>query len=180
MIGLDVIVTDGVSERLESFGASAPRMLDKILRMSGSQYRAELKKKYLSGQMLARQSGDLVRSLYVGRAKGQKHVYIVGSKAVKSRQDFGGVAIARSDASRIKLANIFEHAGGYTIRPAARKALMFVAPDGTIVFTKRVTGRARPFMTASAQAFNWSAAFESSTTKTIHEECMRIGLEVTR
>jgi len=177
MIGLSVVVTDGVSDRLHAFGRAAPSMMDRILRMVGSQYRAELKKNYLSGQMLGRVSGDLVRSLYVGRAKGRKHVYVVGQKAIKSRQDFGGVAIRRSDSSRLKLANIYEHAGGYTIAPKEKKALMFVASDGTIVFTKRVVGRARPFMSASARAFNWTQAFARTTDRIVIDESGKIGLE---
>jgi len=176
MIGLSVVVTDGVSDRLHAFGRAAPSMMDRILRMVGSQYRAELKKNYLSGQMLGRSSGDLVRSLYVGRARGKKHVYIVGSKAIRSKQDFGGVAIRRSDASRIKLANIYEHGGGYSIAPKEKKALMFVAADGTIVFTKRVRGQSRPFMTASARAFNWTQAFSKTTDRIVIEETGKIGL----
>jgi len=180
MIGLEVVVTDGVSDRLAAFGSAAPRMLDTILRMVGSQYRAELKKKYLSGQMLGRNSGSLVRSLYVGRSRGKKHVYIVGNKAVRSKQDFGGVAIVRRDAASVKLANIYEHAGGYTIVPKNKKALMFVTSDGQIVFTKRVVGRSRPFMSASAQAFAWPSAFTKTTDRVVDEECKKIGLGVSK
>jgi len=177
MIGLSVVVTDGVTDKLERFGLDAPKHLDRILRMVGAQYRAELKKKYLSGQMLGRDSGNLVRSLYVGKARGKKHVYVVGSKSIKSRQDFGGVAIVRSESSSIKLANIYEHAGGYTIVPKTKKHLMFVTRDGNIVFTAKVSARSRPFMTTSARAFGWSQAFEKTTDRIITEEARKIGLE---
>jgi hypothetical protein len=179
MIVVEVIATDGVSGKLERFGRDAPKHLDKILRMVGSQYRAELKKKYLSGQMLGRVSGNLVRSLYVGPAKGKRHVYVVGQKATKSVQDFGGVSIVRREAVGIKLANIYEHAGGYTIVPKNKKCLMFVTKEGNIVFTKKVTGHARPFMTASAKAFNWPTAFEKTTDRIITEEARKLGLEAT-
>jgi len=180
MIGIEVRVTDGVTDRLECFGRDAPKHLDRILRMVGAQYRAELKKKYLSGQMLNKNSGNLVRSLYVGRARGARHAYVVGSKAVKSTQDFGGVAIVRRDSSSIKLANIYEHAGGYTIVPKNKKALMFVTRDGNIVFTKRVSGQARPFMSKSAGEFAWSSAFDKTTDRIVAEEARKIGLEVKR
>lgn len=179
MTGIDVIVTDGVTDKLERFGRDAPKHLDRILRMVGSQYRAELKKKYLSGQMLGRNSGNLVRSLYVGQARGRRHVYVVASKAVKSTQDFGGVAIVRRESGSMKLANIYEHSGGYTIVPKNKKCLMFVTKDGNIVFTKKVTGQSRPFMTASAKAFNWPGAFEKTTDRIITEEARRLGLEAT-
>jgi len=179
MTGIEVNITDGVTDKLERFGRAAPKHLDKILRIVGSQYRAELKKKYLSGQMLGRNSGNLVRSLYVGKQRGRDHVYIVGSKSVKSRQDFGGVAIVRRDAASLKLANIFEHAGGYTIVPKVKKALMFVTSDGNIVFTRKVTGQARPFMSASSRAFAWAQTFESTTSRVITEEARKLGLEAT-
>jgi hypothetical protein len=179
MTGLQVVVTDGVSDKLERFGRDAPKHLDRILRMVGSQYRAELKKKYLSGQMLHKNSGNLVRSLYVGKARGKKHVYIVGSKSTRSTQDFGGVSIVRKDAASLKLANIFEHAGGYTIVPKNKKVLMFVTRDGNIVFTRKVTGQSRPFMTASAKAFGWNKAFENTTSKIITEEARKLGLDAT-
>lgn len=177
MTGMEVIVTDGVTDRLERFGRDAPKHLDRILRMVGSQYRAELKKKYLSGQMLGKDSGNLVRSLYVGQARGRRHVYVVASKKTKSKQDFGGVAIVRSESASMKLANIYEHAGGYTIVPKNKKCLMFVTKDGNIVFTKKVTGRQRPFMSASSKAFGWSKAFENTTDRIITEEARKLGLE---
>jgi len=177
-MNLQVVVHGGVEAKLEQYALHAPKYLDRVLRLVGSQYRAMLKKNYLSGQMIGRQSGDLYRSIYVSKVKSKKHVYRVGSKAVKSKQDFGGVAIVRtSDATR--LANIYEHAGGYSIQPKTRKALMFVTPDGQIVFTKRVSGQARPFMSASSRAFNWSQAFSTATDKVVTDEFAKLGIKVT-
>jgi hypothetical protein len=179
MIYGEIIVTDGVTDRLERFGRDAPKHLDRILRMVGSQYRAELKKKYLSGQMLGKNTGNLVRSLYVGKSVGKKHVYIVGTKSRRYVQDFGGVAIVRKEAASLKLANIYEHAGGYTIVPKNKKCLMFVTKDGNIVFTKKVVGQARPFMSASSKSFDWSKAFENTTDRIITEEARKLWLEAT-
>jgi hypothetical protein len=129
--------------------------------------------------MLGKNTGNLVRSLYVGRARGRRHVYIVASKKVKSKQDFGGVSIVRSESESLRLANIYEHAGGYTIVPKNKKCLMFVTKDGNIVFTKKVVGQARPFMSASSKAFDWSKAFENTTDRIITEEAHKLGLEAT-
>lgn len=180
MIAAQIIIKDDVKDRLAEFGKQAPKLLDKILRMVGSQYRADLKKRYLSGQMLNRREGNLYRSLYVGQLRGQRHVYVVDSRAVTSRQDFGGVIIKRTYSGSIKLANIFEHSGGYTILPAKAKALVFVADDGKIVFTKRVQGRQRPFMSQSARDFRWNPAFEKTTDKVVEEAAKAVGLEVTK
>jgi hypothetical protein len=178
MIAMQITVTDGVTGPLRAFSATADKLLDTILRIVGYRYRADLKKNYLSGQMLNQVSGTLVRSLVVGRRKGVKHVYLVGSKAVRDKQDLGGVIIRRRDAGAIKLANIFEHAGGYVIEPKKAKALIIPTPAG-IFFSKRVEGRARPFMSESARAFRWDEAFEKTTDDVVTKEWKRLGLEVT-
>ncbi len=180
MMRTSIILEDGVKDKLRQFGSRFPKALDKVLYRVGTQYRAELKKKYLSGQMLGRRSGQLIKSLYVARAKGEKHCYVVGQKTITERQDFGGVVLVRSSSESLKLANIYEHSGGYTIVPKKAKALVFVAPDGKIVFTKRVQGRERPFMSTSAQRFNWVQAFEKTTDKIVAEEAKLSGMEVVR
>lgn len=175
MIAAQVVVHDGITQPLERFGAAAPKMLDLILKTAGYRYRAFLRKNYLSGQMLAQQTGQLAGSIVVGKKKGSAHVFLVGSKKIVSKQDFGGLVIRRSYGDGVKLSNIFEHAGGYTITPKTAKALVFSTPEG-LVFTKRVQGRERPFMSASAAAFNWGAAFDSSTEQVIARELKKLGL----
>jgi hypothetical protein len=180
MIAAQIIIKDDVKDRLDQFGKQAPKLLDKVLRMVGSQYRAELKKRYLSGQMLNRREGNLYRSIYVGQLRGHRHVYVVSSRKTTSSQNLGGVSIKRTDSGSIKLANIFEHSGGYTILPAKAKALVFVADDGKIVFTKRVQGSQRPFMSQSARDFRWDSAFQKTTDAVVLEAANFIGLEVER
>lgn len=176
MISIEVIIGDNVTEPLERFGKAMPAYLDKVLRLVGSQYRANLKKNYLAGQVIGRQSGDLVRSIYVGRARGRRHVYVVGQKAVVKRTNLGVVTVVRRSSDRVKLANIYEHPGGYVIEPKTAKVLVF-EKDGKIVFTKRVRGRDRPFMSASSRNFPWDTAFEKTTDEVVLEAMKEAGVE---
>jgi hypothetical protein len=166
MIGIQVNVVDGVSAPLERFGAKAGKMLDKILSIIGYRYRKHLRKNYLSGQMLSISTGALVKSLVVGRKRGAQHVYLVGSKPVKDRMDLGGVVIRRTDSSPVKLANIFEHQGGYVIEPKNKQALVIPIPGG-VVFRQRAEGKARPFMSESARSFDWNGAIQKTTDEVV-------------
>jgi len=174
MIVAQVKVTDGLTQPLERFGAAAPGMLDQVLRGGGYRYRAFLRKNYLRGQMLRQNFGDLIRSLYVGKKKGQKHFYLVGGRAVSVAKDSDGFKIY--DATPIRLANIFEHAGGYTIVPKKKKRLFAVTASGYWMFATKIQGRERPFMSASAEAFDWGSAFDAELEKALGKELSKAGL----
>lgn len=173
MIAVEVAVTGDLEQAFARFGnGHAYKLADKTIRLVGYRYRSYLKKEYLSGQMLGKRSGQLTDSMVVGRPKGygSRLVYLVGGKK-KVRKDGSNTAAA------IKLANIYEHAGGYVIEPKNARTLVFTAPDGSTVFTKRSQGRERPFMTASAKAFDWKGAFAKSEEDVIGKELKRLAKE---
>src|SRR3989339_1616176 len=161
MIAVQVVASGDLESDMARFSDHAPKLVDKVLRIVAYRYRKDLQTNYLSGQYLKQRTGNLKKSLVVGRKRGAKFVYLVGSKATKDKST--GLYSAQS----IKLANIFENPAGYTIKPKNAKALRFMAVDGSLVFTKEVKGRPRPFMTDSAKNFNWTAAFEKTTEEVI-------------
>lgn len=169
MIVTQVVIKDDITPALDQFGAQMPKLLDTVLRIVGYRYRAHIKKNYLSGQMLGIETGQTIQSLVVGKRRGAKHIYIVGSRKVTSRQDFGGVALRRTNTEGVKLANIFEHQGGYVIEPKKAKALIIPVASG-IYFAKRVEGRARPFMTQSAQTFSWGPTIEKTVLEVVEKQ----------
>lgn len=174
MIVAQVKVQDGLTEPLGRFGAGAPKLLDQILKIVGYRYRTYIKKNYLSGQMLAQSTGGLVQSLAVGKRRGVNHVYLVGSKPVIDRQNLGGVRVSRANLGVVKLANIYEHVGGYVIEPKTAKRLFVATPSG-IFFPLRVEGKERPFMSQSAATFGWAEAFDKTADEVIGKELKRLG-----
>jgi hypothetical protein len=166
MMEMEVHFKGNLEESLARFGDHVPKLADKVVRIVAYRYRKALKSEYLSGQYLEKRSGTLQKSLIVGRKRGEKLVYLVGSKRVHGK----GVATA-------KLSNIYEHAGGYTIEPKDKKALVFQAADGSYVFTKRVQGKEKPFMTDSTRSFPWIATFEQATEEVIIKEMKKLEQE---
>jgi hypothetical protein len=167
MILTEVRVTDGLTQPLEQFGERAPKMLDTILKITGYRYRKYINKDYLSGQMLSRRTGSLAASTIVGKKKGGGHIYLVGQKS-KGYASRGAVVVT-------KLANIYEHSGGYVIEPKKAKCLVFQGPDG-LVFVKRVEGKARPFMSQSASSFPWADTFNRTSDDVIAKELKKLGM----
>jgi hypothetical protein len=183
MIAGEIIVNEGpIVAALERFGANAPKALDKVLKVTGYRYRAFVRKSYLSGQMLNAETGQLRDSIIVARKRGRTHSFIIGGRKKVDKQDLGGVVLRRTNSEGIKLANIYEHQGGYVIVPKNRKALIVpvargfagaMGPSaGGVFFAKRVEGHARPFMSASAAAFPWAATIEK-TAEAYYEKALR-------
>lgn len=168
MIAVQVVVSGNLEADMAKFGDTAPKLVDRVIRIVAYRYRKDIRKNYLSGQYLGKRSGNLQKSLVVGRKRGTKFVYLVGSKGVKDKKT--GIV----NVSSVKLANIYEHAGGYTIEPVNKKALCFTAADGSLVFTKHVHGQARPFMSASAKNFNWEEAFEKTENEVMGKELKKL------
>lgn len=176
MIVTQVIVKDGLTEPLEKFGKRAPKMLDSVLLSVGYKYRAFIRRDFIAGQMLYSRPGigPLWMSLFSGRAKGKKHVAIVGAKKTTTTSDMGGFLVRKTfEASH--LGNIFEHAGGYTIVPKKKKYLTFQI-DGKWIRVPEIKGKQRPFMSASAAAFNWAAEMDASAEKMAAREMKKAGL----
>jgi hypothetical protein len=156
---------------MEKFGQAAPKLVNRVFRIVAYRYRKDLKRNYLSGQYLGKRSGQLQKSLTVWKKRGKTIVYRIGSTGIMNK------ASGKFDVSNIKLANIYEHAGGYTIRPKDAKALCFAAPDGSLVFTKLIRGQERPFMSDSAKGFNWDDAFRRTEEEIIGRETKRLAQE---
>jgi hypothetical protein len=172
MIGLTVIVNGNLEENFAKFSDHAPRLVDKTLRIVAYRYRKHLLTDYLSGGMLREQTGTLKRSVVVGKKRGFKFVYLVGSKGVKNKAD------GTYNANAIKLANIYEHSGGYTVRPKNKKALRFMGDNGEFVFVRgEVRGRERPFMSASRRSFPWTAKFAQTEEEVMGKEIKRLAKE---
>lgn len=171
MIGIQVIAHGDLEGDMARFGDHAPKLVDRVIRIVAYRYRKDIRTNYLSGQYLGKQSGDLSKSLVAGRRKGRKFTYLVGSKGIKDK------ATGSVNFGSVKLANIYEHAGGYTIRPKNKKALCFTAADGSLFFAKVVHGRERPFMSDSSKRFDWTGAFAKTEEEVIGKEIKKLAKE---
>ena len=172
MIGLEVIASGNLEADFAKFSDHAPKLVDKVLRIVAYRYRKHLLTDYLSGGMIGSRSGTLKKSVVVGRKRGAKFVYLVGSKGVKNKAD------GTYNANAIKLANIYEHSGGYTVRPKNKKALRFMGDNGEFVFIRgEVHGRERPFMSASVRSFPWTAKFAQTEEEVMGKELKRLAKE---
>ncbi|OHE63853.1 MAG: hypothetical protein A2001_01440 [Treponema sp. GWC1_61_84] len=169
MIELNLSIEDTAGPALERFGdvRNQSRILNFVLARIGRRYRTHLRANYLSGQMIngGRGADSLSGRITVYKDKRQKNVYRVGEKA----SDEG-------DGRRVKLANIYEHAGGYTIIPKRRKILMFVDSGGFWNFAKKIEGKARPFMSASFASFGWNDITRAEVDSVIAAELKKAGL----
>jgi hypothetical protein len=153
MIDLSIGLDDQLSPLFKEFGSerNQSRIVNFTLSRIGRRYRAYLKSNFLGGQLIngGRGGESLSSRLRVYKDKRKKNVYVVGER-------YGD----EGDGRRVKLANIYEHAGGYTIIPKRKKCLKFVV-NGVEVFTKRVEGKERPFMSRSFAAFDWPGVTKS-------------------
>lgn len=164
MISAHVTISDDMTEPLRQFEADMPRLLNTVLRIVGYRYRKHIRQDYLSGQMLSKRSGSLDASISVGPKRREKFVYIIGSRRITNKKT------GDSTFGSLKLSNIYEKAGGYTILPKNKKALRWVAEDGTVVFSKKSVGKPRPFMTESAKDFPWAQSFNATVESVVAKE----------
>lgn len=161
---------EALQATLKDFGRDAPGILDKCLANTSAAYRYYVRRNFLSGQMLAKRTGFLQKSLRYKKARNAKHEYIISAIP--------------------KLANIYEHAGGANIVPSAKRILAFpVDPTvdtgragwwrglgkGKVIFARKVHLDSKPFMTRSASSFNFAAAFDRAFDKVIEKELKKRG-----
>ena len=169
MIEITLSIEDQVGPALARFGdpRTQSRILNFILSRIGRRYRAHMRANYLAGQMIdgGRGAESLNKRLVVYKDKKHKNVYLVGEKMGN-----------QEDGRPVKLANIFEHPGGYTITPKNKKVLFFVDKDGHWVFTKKVEGRQRPFMSSSYGSFGWDAATKAEIESVMDDEIKKAQL----
>jgi len=171
VIALQVAVSGDLEGDFAKFSDHAPKLVEKVIRIVAYRYKKDIRKNYLSGQILGSVTGDLQKSLVAGRKRGTKFTYLVGSKSTKSKA--GAISVAS-----LKLSNIYEHEGGYTIKPKNVKALRFLDKSGGYVFVRReIHGQAHPFMTASARAFPWAESFRITEEEVIGKELKRLAKE---
>lgn len=174
MMVVDVKVTGDLEAAFAKLGGGhAVKLADKTVRIVAYRYRKFIRTNFLSGQMLGEQSGILKQSIVAGRKRGQKLVYLVGSRGVKDTQ-------GAFTAAGVKLANIYEHKGGYVITPKDKKALaMVIIGAGRITFAKSAQGKERPFMSTSAREFDWRTAFARTEEEVIGKEIKRLAKDGT-
>jgi hypothetical protein len=169
MIDLSLSIEDRVGPALMRFGdeKNQSRILNFILARVGRRYRAHLRGRYLAGQMINGGGGtdSLSSRIMVYKKKRQKNVYVIGEKAKKTESMTG-----------VKLANIYEHAGGYTILPKSKKVLAGVAASGYWFFARKIEGSQRPFMSASFASFGWNPAINAEAESVLKAEIAKAGL----
>jgi hypothetical protein len=171
MIDMDIAIIDRVGPALEKFGneKNQSRILNFILARVGRRYRAHMRSTVLGGQIInGGRGGDSLSSrILVYKNKRGKNIYTIGEKQKNDPQ-----------AGRVKLANIFEHAGGYTIQPKSKKALFFVDSGGHWAFTRKpIHGIQRPFMSASFASFGWNPAIDAEAEAVFKKEIAKEGLQ---
>lgn len=163
MIDLNISFNDELERALVNFGSdkNISRITNLILSKVGRDYRKYMGKEYLSGQMIngGKGSNSLLKRMMVFKDKKHKNVYLVGEKMKPD-----------SMGRRIKLANIYEHSGGYVIVPKNKKALMFVTNDGFWHYSKRIEGKERPFMSYSFKGFGWQSSLTENADKVFESE----------
>lgn len=183
-IELTLSIMDNVGPELEKFGdeKNQSRILNFILGRVGRRYRAHLKAVYLAGQMINGGHGrdSLSGRILVYKNKRAKNLYTIGEKRKNDPR-----------AGQVKLANIYEHAGGYTILPKTGKLLAIPsgsdsysvwsgfgkAYHGDWIFTKKpIHGKARPFMSASFASFGWNPVIAAEAKAVFKGEIKKAGL----
>lgn len=185
MISMQISIEDQVGSRLAKFGdqKNQSRILNYIIARTGSDCRKTLRTKYLASMFeKAKGSGpdSLWNRILVYKVKRQKNVYRVGEKGKKT-----------DSAINVRLANIYEHAGGYTIRPKNGKVLAipvgadsYVANSGfgkafhgDWVFTRKpIEGRQRPFFSRSFESFPWALSTAANADFVFAKELAKEGL----
>lgn len=172
MIALQIVASGNLEENFAKFTDNAPKLVDKTIRIVAYRYRKHVLTNYISGQYLDSKTGLLKKSIIVGKKKRAKFVYLVGTRGVKDKSS------GTYNASSVKLANIFEHDGGYTISPKNKKAVAFKGADGNWVFVRgEIRVASRPFMTDAARAFPWQEKFAQTTEEVIVKELKRLEKE---
>lgn len=186
MMSLSISLEDQVTPKLSRFGnrENQSRCLDLVLKKIGQSYRAFVRKSYLSGGMLNKQSGGLYKSLRVAKKKGAKNWYWVGPVGATERIRKGSKGEwFINQLQYVTLAIILDHAGGYTITPRTDrkndriKKLVFPGPGGSAIFTREVQGKQRPFLAASFAAFNWPWAADRFIDIVYQDEILKTGLQ---
>ena len=138
---------------LKRFGSDFPKVLNSMIRYSANKFRAHVRKKFLSGQMLGKRTGKTQKSIRVKKARGRPHAYIV---------------------LQPRLANIYEHLGGANIKPETKKSLRFHVGAKT-VHAKQVQLRRRPFWSSAIATFGFNKATNEAIDKILDRELRKRG-----
>jgi hypothetical protein len=147
-------VQDQATLGLDQFGDNAPKILDKVLKKIGTDYRAFVRKNYIRGQVIGKRTGYLDEKYKVAKDRKQKHAYIV--------------------FPYIQLANIYHHAGGADIYPKNKKVLHWYGENGEDIFAKYVHLKERPWVTMSEKAYPWESKSMSLGKALVEKELAKL------
>lgn len=151
-----ITLEDEFTAKLDRLGSDAGKILDNMLRVTGAKYRDYVRRRYLSGQLLKRRTGQLWTSVLSQKLRKAKHTVLVSGAP--------------------KLSNIYEYPGGVTIAPRAGGVLRFEA-NGEIVYTRKPIRLAqRPFMSLSSRSFPFAPTFEEVGERTFAREFEKRGI----
>lgn len=141
---------------MKRFGSDFPRILNSMLRYAANKFIGHART--TAGRYLKmRRGGKLWKSIRVRTTRDRRpHSYIVLGPP---------------------LANIYEHPGGATIRPATKKSVAWGGPRGGPHphHAKAVHLDRRPFMSAAQDSFNFDGATEEAITKIMDRELKKRG-----
>ena len=151
-MNLSITIDDQVSPALEKLGRDMPRVMDYILQGVSGDYIEHVTSRYLSGQVLKRVTGELIRAYRYKKLR--KNVYKV----------YPGT---------LNYVSVFET--GAVIRPKRKKLLRFYI-GGRPVFAREVFIRPRPFVSRSASDYVSSGKGLKKANAIIGAEIVRRGL----
>jgi hypothetical protein len=160
MMDVTLDFRDELTPVLKALGREAPNILDEGLKGTATGFRDYARRSL--GSMLHSQTGVTYKQLKSMKRRDRPHYFMVWAPS---------------------LANIYEHAGGASIRPKRRTArnskrppaLKFVV-GGKTVFTKRVHLARRPFMSTAYQTCDFGRTFDAEATAAIARARARLGL----
>jgi len=149
---LSITLDDQISPAVKKLKADMPKVIDHILRVMSEDYMSHVKRRYLSGQVLKKVSGELIGRYKI--KKERKHHYSV----------YPGT---------LGYVNIFERGG--IIRPKKGKMLRFWI-QGKPVFARQVYIRPRPFIAKSARDYETSGKGMKKANQIVGMEIAKRGL----
>lgn len=153
MVGYSIAVEDEIRPRLQQFGSDAGKVLNRVLRRLGGRYRTFLRRRFMSGYMLGKVTGETYKDTKVRKVR-RRHAYLVAPP----------------------LANIFESPGGVDIRASEGSVLRWFSESGEPQFARHVHLPQIPFVTVSYYAFRWDRETPRAVDHVVRKELAKRGI----